>query len=630
MYLDEYQKIETEDFKGLYKRGIADQCPPDHAICCENVRFSASGQVSTREGIAPSLALSHPVKRMFEVAIDNVGLIMLTMDWNGNLYQDANATPIFAAPNVTDFAAINLYNKVYILPIVSSGTIPNLQVWLGVTTTTRDAAGLAPTGSFAAATGGAGNVDIGDYQIAVSFITDTGFTTQPGPKIATVFTPVLYTAPGGAAITLTGIPTGGTEVVARQILITKANSDLYYYVGPSAGGFINDNTTTTATLNFFDTDLVLSADDLFDLLETIPGAARTGGLNVYHNRLVVVRTNSDVIYISYPEDAESMNNVTGFITDVQDSDAPQGALVLRDTLYITRAFSIYATQDTGDVPGTWSMTLVDGAIGSSQFALGTIAATNTALTTGDVALLANRAGLFLFNGEVVRPQLSYKIQDVWDAITHGYDINITIQLDPFKKLIYVLLPTNGSSDPNLLMVADYGNEDFAWGARADLQLKWTYYFFKDFIPTSIGLASFQDVDGPTDFDYYLRLGSAGTNAIVTLKDGVLNDLGLAINSYYCMALLSIDKGSLNILRVVRLRARGSGTLILLARPEDLQTTQTLVALTLSAAPGQDLTRQCNFTNEKVSVSFGTNAVDEFMTVDRVDEFGKKMFAARPQ
>ena len=630
MYLDEYQKIETEDFKGLYKRGIADQCPPDHAICCENVRFSASGQVSTREGIAPSLALSHPVKRMFEVAIDNVGLIMLTMDWNGNLYQDANATPIFAAPNVTDFAAINLYNKVYILPIVSSGTIPNLQVWLGVTTTTRDAAGLAPTGSFAAATGGAGNVDIGDYQIAVSFITDTGFTTQPGPKIATVFTPVLYTAPGGAAITLTGIPTGGPEVVARQILITKANSDLYYYVGPSAGGFINDNTTTTATLNFFDTDLVLSADDLFDLLETIPGAARTGGLNVYHNRLAGVRTNSDVIYISYPEDAESMNNVTGFITDVMDSDAPQGALVLRDTLYITRAFSIYATQDTGDVPGTWSMTLVDGAIGSSQFALGTIAATNTALTTGDVALLANRAGLFLFNGEVVRPQLSYKIQDVWDTITHGYDINITIQLDPFKKLIYVLLPTNGSSDPNLLMVADYGNEDFAWGARADLQLKWTYYFFKDFIPTSIGLASFQDVDGPTDFDYYLRLGSAGTNAIVKLKDGVLNDLGLAINSYYCMALLSIDKGSLNILRVVRLRARGSGTLILLARPEDLQTTQTLVALTLSAAPGQDLTRQCNFTNEKVSVSFGTNEVDGFMTVDRVDEFGKKMFAARPQ
>jgi hypothetical protein len=97
-----------------------------------------------------------------------------------------------------------------------------------------------------------------------------------------------------------------------------------------------------------------------------------------------------------------------------------------------------------------------------------------------------------------------------------------------------------------------------------------------------------------------------------------------------MALLSIDKGSLNILRVVRLRARGSGTLILLARPEDLQTTQTLVALTLSAAPGQDLTRQCNFTNEKVSVSFGTNEVDGFMTVDRVDEFGKKMFAARPQ
>src|SRR5690242_8020777 len=296
MYLDEYEKIEIEEFKGLYKRGMPDQVPPDHAICCENVVFSQAGQVQKRPGIAASYALNHPVKRMFEGVIDSVALIVLTLDWAGNIYRNNNNTPIFSSPNLVDFVGINLFNKIFILPIISSGTPPNLQVWLGVASTTRDAAGLAPTSSFSAANGAAGNIDIGDYKIAVSFITDTGFTTQPGPKIAGVFTPVLYTAPGGLKIDLTGIPTGGSEVVARQILITKANSDLFYYLGPSSGGFINDNTTTTATLNFFDTDLVLSADDLFDLLETIPGAVRTGGLNVYHNRLVVVRTDSDVIY----------------------------------------------------------------------------------------------------------------------------------------------------------------------------------------------------------------------------------------------------------------------------------------------------------------------------------------------
>lgn len=605
---------------------MPDQVPPDHAICCENVQFSDAGQVQIRPGIDPSLALNHPVRRMFEGVIDAVGLIMLTLDWAGNIYQNNVATPIFSSPNLVDFVAINLFNKIFILPIVSSGTPPNLQVWLGVAATTRDAAGLAPTSSFSAADGAAGNVDIGDYKIAVSFITDTGFTTPPGPKITGVFTPVLYTAPGAKKIDITGLPLGGPEVVARQLFITKANSDLYYYLGPSSGGFINDNTTTTATLDFFDTDLVLSADDLFDLLETIPGAVRTGGLNVYHNRLVVVRTDSDVIYISYPEDAESMNNVTGFITDVQDSDAPQGALVLRDTLYITRAFSIYATQDNHDTPGTWELTLVDGAIGSAQFALGTIAATNTALTTGDVALVANRAGLFLFNGSVIRPELSYKVQDVWDTITHGQDIGITLQVDPFKKLIYVLLPVNGSTDPNLLLVADFNH---GWD---HMSLRWTYYFFKSLIPASIGLASFSDDFG--DFDYYLRLGALGYNGLVKLKDGVKNDLGLAINSYYCMFLASVDKGSLNVLRAIRIRAKSNSStpsnLILLTRPEDLQTTTTLPPLPMSQFPGQDLTRQCNFTNEKVAVSFGTNEVDEGMQVDRVDLYSKKLFKARPQ
>src|SRR6185369_12071710 len=138
---DEYEKIEIEEFKGLYKRGIPDQVPPDHAICCENIVFSQAGQVQKRGGIAPSLALNHPVRRMFEGEIEGVGLIMLTLDWNGNIYRDANPTPIFSNAGVVDFAAINLFNKIFILPISDSSPPPNLQVWLGIASTTRDAAG---------------------------------------------------------------------------------------------------------------------------------------------------------------------------------------------------------------------------------------------------------------------------------------------------------------------------------------------------------------------------------------------------------------------------------------------------------------------------------------------------------
>ena len=504
-YLDDYTKIPIEEFKGLYKRGMADQVPIDHAICCENVVFSHSGQWGIRPGVASSYALNHPVKRMFEGATDTA-LYMFTMDWNGNLYLDNNPVPIFTDPNVTDFVGLNLFNKVFILPIGITYPPPNLQVWIDGYTSTRDAAGLAPTSSFTSGTGAAGNVAAGDYKIAVSFITDTGFTTQPGPKIAGVFTPVTYTSAGSVQIDLTGIPTGGPEVVARQIFVTKANSDLYYYVGDSNGGYINDNVTTTATLDFFDTDLVLSADDLFDLLETIPGTVRAGGLNTYHNRLVLVRANSDVVYISYADDAESMNDVTGFLTLPKDSDQARACLVLRDSCYITRAYSTFATQDNGNEPGDWELTLIDGAIGSGHFALGTIAATLPSLTTGDIGLLANEAGLFMFTGTVVRPELSWKIKTVWETITKGYEHNITLQIDPFAKILYVLLPTNGSVDCNLLMTADFNN---GWDY---MSLRWTYYFFRPFVPASIGLASF--VDDDSDFTYRLRLGAANRNEIL--------------------------------------------------------------------------------------------------------------------
>lgn len=620
-YLDDYTKIPIEEFKGLYRRGMADQCPPDHATCCENVFFSNSGQVGIRPGTKTSLALNHPVKRIFEGA-SNGTLQIFTMDWNGNIYINNNPTPVFSDPNAIDFVGLNLFNKVFILPIGAAYPPPNMQVWLDTYSATRNAAGLAPTATFNAASGGAGDVAAGDYKIAVSFITDTGFTTQPGPKIASVFTPVTYTSAGADSIALTNIPLGGPEVVGRQIFITKANSDLYYYVGQSNGGLINDNTTTTATLDFFDSDLVITADDLFDLLETIPGAVTAGGLNTYHNRLVVVRANADVVYISYAEDAESMNNVTGFLTLPADSDEARGCLVLRDACYITRAFSIFATQDNGNEPGDWELTLIDGAIGSGHFALGSIAATLPSLTTGDIGLVANEAGLFMFNGSVIRPELSWKIKDVWNTVTKTATQNITTQIDPFAKILYILLPTNGSTDCNLLLVADFNN---GWDY---MSLRWTYYFFRPFVPASIGLCSFLDDDG--DFTYRLRIGSMGRNELEKLDSTVKSDLEIyAIKSYYTCALLTAKVGSINVLRALRFRARGNGSLILKVRPEDMQTTTTLPPIALANRPERDYLRQLNFQNEKFSVEFGTDAVDHYMEVDRLDEFAMPLFGERP-
>src|SRR5206468_10780913 len=139
----------------------------------------------------------------------------------------------------------------------------NLKVYFPDTDELRNAAGLSPAAasSIIAADGIAGIVNAGVYKIAVAYITTSGFITPPGPKIAGIFTPVIYTAPGSKKINLSNIPIGPSGTSSRQILITKAGLAEYFFLPSVFGGFINNNAATTTTLDFDDTtDLVDSGD----------------------------------------------------------------------------------------------------------------------------------------------------------------------------------------------------------------------------------------------------------------------------------------------------------------------------------------------------------------------------------
>src|SRR5437899_6782823 len=525
MKLDDYETLRIDQFKGMYKRGLADECPKDHAICAENVIFTKKGEVSTRPGSAVSYAMNHSVKRIFLASFDDNRLVLLTLDNNGNLYQDNNPTPLFSNAIMGDFAAYNLFNKCFILPICKSFPPINLKVWDGIHSV-RDAAGLAPTSSFTAADGPAdltGGLDPGVHKFAVSFITNTGFTTQPGPKIAGVFTAVTYTAPGAKKVTLTGIPTGGSQVVGRQILVTRGNEDLFFY---APGGTINNNTTTTIDLDFFDSDLDISADELFDRLETIPGAVLAGALNSYHGRLVST-AQGDLVRVSLPGDPEAMDNVNGFIQvpDARDGNVTRAICEVSDVLYLLKFVGIFSTQDNGDVPSSWPLVLLDGGAGSYQFGISSITGSQPSLTANQIFTIADRDGLFLFNGVVIRPQLTWKIDDLWRTLTHGAEYNITTVIDPYNELIYCILPTNGFVSPNLLLVGDY-SEGLNWK-----DIKWAVYFFPWHV-NSIAMMNFQDQDGLSDYDYCLRMGTNDNNNLYKHHIGYTDDAGTAILSFY--------------------------------------------------------------------------------------------------
>lgn len=143
-------------------------------------------------------------------------------------------------------------------------------------------------------------IGVGTRQGSVVFITRNGMRTSPAP-------PVTFTCPENTtAIAVTGIPIGPPNVVARMIILTEAGQNgvpganffaiptpvtyIVENVSYTASAFIiNDNVSTTATLNFTDSVLLnaLAVDvygyNLFNCIEI----GDPGWTAFYDNRLCV-------------------------------------------------------------------------------------------------------------------------------------------------------------------------------------------------------------------------------------------------------------------------------------------------------------------------------------------------------
>lgn len=638
MYYDEYEKIVINEFNGLYKRGMPDECPIDHAICCENVSFTKKGEVSSRNGMSGSQSTAAAsVTRMFLSTTDN-GNFLLTCDGQGNIWSNAGSSPLFSYPGLFDFSAINIYGRTYIYPIVAGfppAPVPNLQVFNGIYI--RDAAGAAPGSSFSASTSGSGNVDAGVYQLAISFITDTGYVTPPGPLIGATYTPVIVTAPGGTVISVTGIPTGPTGTVGRQLFTSRANQIEIFFIPSSDGGVINDNTTTTATLNFFDTDLVESGDYLFDLFPSIPGSNRYGTINFYHNRTVILNLSTSV-KLSRVQDPESINQVDGIIQfpDYGINSAIFGVCVQQDVLYLTEFPGIYAVQDTGDEPAFWPYILIDGGFGSLAPGIGSLSGTSNALTFSQTFLLCDRNGVFAFNGSIIRPALTWKIDDIWKQINFaGAPEFVSLFVDVVHDIFFVLCPIGSAQFPNALLMCDY-----SLGLDSE-HVKWSLWSFP-YAPSAITFINYEGNLEVGDGGFFLRIAFYNQPYIYAIKPGNINDAGAAILGYYRAFLGASTPGQLNQFRLLRFRAtspNGNANLYITLDQEDfLNIAQAQPPpIPMTPSPGQHYDRQINFAyKEKMSLGFGVgayvgtpNAADSF-TVQNIEIYNKPLVGGRPQ
>ena len=620
MSLEEYDRIDINSFMGLYKRGSADTCPPNHSPICQNMRFNRKGETETRYGTVSSLSTGHNTNRIFTATFSHSTNIILTSDGAGNIYRSDTGGVLLNVANMIDFAAINVFGFCLISPISGvSGGGNSVYIWQaragggGDVIPIRKAAGHAPSGSFTAADTGTGHVDIGVHLLAVSFIMDTGFTTQPGPKIAGVFTPVSVTSTGGKLIHVSGIPTGPIGTVARQIFVTQANQTEYFYV---ASGLINDNTTTTVDLNFYDSDLIVSADSLFDLLEEIPAGnfGEAGGMTFYHGRVFYWGGEFSLIRVTNAGSCESVDNVFGFIQlpDQFDQNLVFAGATLQDSLYFGKSFGIFSAIDNGGPPSSWQIINIDAGVGTvGNF--GTINVAQPSLAQNQALLIGDFGGLYVFRGSTDPTPLTWKINDVWQSILVGNAfLGLTVAIDPYSKVIYVYFKTQTT-----ILAGDYND------GLDSQNIKWSIYSFP-FSVSAIGMAYFTD---SVDTSYLFRI--AGGSSLYRLDPTATADSGTDISSIISTYFMAFTYGALNIFRFMRFRGSSnpitSSTLSLEVFGEDNVVTSTPPSIALVQTPGRDYTREFNFENEKASIRFSAKS----FYLQRLEVFGKPRFNMRP-
>jgi len=313
-----------------------------------------------------------------------------------------------------------------------------------------------------------GFCDTGFHIVGVVYETDTGYLTAPGPETFGANTYIDVKK----QIAVGNIPTSPDSFVKKRHLIsTKAIPE---YNGDQKGyqfffipkGVLEDNTSTTKNVSYYDSDLVSDASHLLDNYSAIPAGVN---LNTYHGRMVLVGDptypekedgtpdttkpdNRSVARLSAPGEPEAISKVDGLIIAPLDGSPLTNCQEFRDILYLFKKTRTYAYVDNSDEPSTWGEEIIDQGVGAPVH--GIAAVLDSGGVNIDYLLITDWSGLMLFNGTYARPELSFKIEDLWQTLTRNFFNHIQIVNDSISKKIYITCP------PPLtwfMLFADYAN-----------------------------------------------------------------------------------------------------------------------------------------------------------------------------
>jgi len=239
--------------------------PPGMSPDCADVEFFPGG-VRTRPGLVSQfapLAGTPNVNALKTYITTNLVQRLLVLDSLGTIYKETSPGTLGVLiaglqPNLL-FASTTHFGREYMA--FSNGLVgadlPRQFDDTFFDRVSQVGPGEAPALADSTLTG---NISPGVHECVVVFVTRQGFWTAPSPVTS-------WTAAGSKQVTVTNIPTGPANVVQRLLAFTAEDGASFFHVPDSM--VIDDNTTTSLTVDFSDTILLagVSMDYLFAQIE---------------------------------------------------------------------------------------------------------------------------------------------------------------------------------------------------------------------------------------------------------------------------------------------------------------------------------------------------------------------------
>jgi hypothetical protein len=536
--LRDHEQVAIPSFKGLYSNGMDDAVPPGFFIDSLNTDFETI-ECRTRDGFTKVFDKTN-IRRFFVYKRLHETSRYLILDTNGSLWDSLYDTALITDVRFEDFSALNYLNRAYITfhDRVSGIIGANILVYEGEGPgTIRPAGGSAPVGFNLAVTMSTNSGGLGDgiYLVAVCYETSTGFITSPGPA---TFGQV--DSPGGTKMNVDGIGLGPEGTVARRLLVTKSiprelftgNQYGYEFFFCPNGRIVNNTQDYLHDIDFFDEDLIDSADYLFDSRDVLPCGL---GLAIYNNRLAVwgVPAYEHHVFLSAAIFIETFDQTAGLLF-LDPSDAISSIKNVTDhetSLFIQTEDRTYVTVDNGNNPDTWRCDPLDKAIGAEVFSVSKIL--DSRGTSVKRFFQGDKSGIYCYEGGGFQdPPFTTNITDIWARINKSEFDKVMLVDDPEDKKVYACIPLDNAVECTHIVVGDYNNAFNRYGQLVGSLVRWSLWVFPWVVSTIVldnnaekttvlkqsGFeGNIYEQDETVDLDDFTRVPSSIESHLISLK-----------------------------------------------------------------------------------------------------------------